>query len=124
MSDAHDPGRWAALSALGLSPDATPQEIVSAYRRLARSSHPDVAGVGVDAAAFARICDAYRYLSRESSSLPPVAELDSDTEGDRPAKPGSAAQGLSPVGLSDSWHDDPPLVAGPVIVRPIPPESR
>lgn len=123
MSIAHDPDRLAALSALGLSQDATPQEILSAYRRLARSSHPDTAGVGVDAAEFARISDAYRHLRRHNTELPSVTELESGAEADGPAPSWSTDQRLNAL-AADYWSDEPPLVAGPVIVRPLPPESR
>jgi DnaJ domain len=121
MSAAKDPDRVAALSALGLSPDATPQEILSAYRRLARSSHPDTAEAGVDAAEFARISDAYRLLSRSSSQLPAVEELEPDVA--------TGPVHSLPRDAGDAWAtdyrvDNPPLVAGPVIVRPLPPESR
>ncbi|MEJ7710663.1 MAG: J domain-containing protein [Pyrinomonadaceae bacterium] len=49
---------------LGVKPDASAADIKSAYRRLARASHPDVNGGSPDAAReFAMIALAYRTLS-------------------------------------------------------------
>ena len=45
---------------LGVEPDATPDEIKSAWRLLARENHPDRGG---DAGEFAVIADAYKILS-------------------------------------------------------------
>ncbi|XP_074265159.1 chaperone protein dnaJ 11, chloroplastic-like [Silene latifolia] len=47
---------------LGISAAASNGEIKAAYRRLARSCHPDVAGGSEDATAFIRINDAYLTL--------------------------------------------------------------
>lgn len=47
---------------LEVSRDATPAEIKSAYRRLARLYHPDVSGDPAAAAKFARISEAYQVL--------------------------------------------------------------
>lgn len=49
---------------LGVAPDATPQEIRSAYRRLAKQVHPDQGG---SAAIFQFISDAYATLSDPSA---------------------------------------------------------
>ncbi|XP_074295451.1 chaperone protein dnaJ 11, chloroplastic [Silene latifolia] len=48
---------------LGISAAASNGEIKAAYRRLARSCHPDVAGGSEDATAFIRVNDAYLTLS-------------------------------------------------------------
>ncbi|HQR40048.1 MAG TPA: DnaJ domain-containing protein [Blastocatellia bacterium] len=48
---------------LGVTSKATPKEIRSAYRRLARDNHPDVSSSPDSAAEFARISDAYKILS-------------------------------------------------------------
>jgi hypothetical protein len=49
------------LRILGLSPGATPSEVRSAFRRLARTCHPDVAG-RQSARRFEQITDAYTFL--------------------------------------------------------------
>lgn len=60
--------RSEALRHLGLGPDATPQEIKEAYKRLAKVHHPDrfegLSAEIVDAAtlSFRRIREAYEYL--------------------------------------------------------------
>ena len=51
---------------LGVSRDAKPEEIRSAYRRLALQSHPDVSG-HQDAARFHEIQQAYETLSETTS---------------------------------------------------------
>jgi hypothetical protein len=123
VSAADDSPRLAALAALGLSANATPRDIVSAYRRMARSSHPDTSDAGGDSAQFARISDAYQYLSRNSGYLPPPVVFDS-LEG--PPQPSSSPPVSSPDSLSSvDWRGEaPPVIAGPVIIRPLPPESR
>ena len=45
---------------LGITKTATPDEIKKAYRKLAKTSHPDVGG---DAEAFKEIAEAYEVLS-------------------------------------------------------------
>lgn len=60
-----------SLRILGLTPGATVLEIRSAFRRLARTCHPDIAGKG-GARRFEQIAGAYTYLK----NLPP-AELGS-----------------------------------------------
>lgn len=53
---------------LGVAPDATHDDIRRAFRRLARSSHPDAsAGSRRDSTEFREILDAYRVLSDPSS---------------------------------------------------------
>jgi DnaJ-class molecular chaperone len=47
---------------LGVSPDASPQEIQSAYRRLARRYHPDLNAGGDAGARFNELSDAYEVL--------------------------------------------------------------
>jgi hypothetical protein len=54
--------------ALGISPDATPQAVRDAYRRLARTYHPDrYEGKGDSGATMARINQAYEVLSDPQS---------------------------------------------------------
>lgn len=47
---------------LGVSPGASPQEIHSAYRRLARRYHPDLNAGGDAGARFNELSDAYEVL--------------------------------------------------------------
>lgn len=49
---------------LGLAPDATPEQVKRAYRRLARKHHPDAGG---DGEAFRRVQEAYETLADPES---------------------------------------------------------
>jgi hypothetical protein len=55
-----------AYLALGVAPDATAEEIRTAYRRLARALHPDAnPGDQIAAERFRRVAQAYRVLGDE-----------------------------------------------------------
>jgi plastocyanin len=56
---------------LGVSPGASAAEVLAAYRRLARSLHPDAPGGG-DAEAMAAVNRAYAALRNGSPAAPPV----------------------------------------------------
>jgi hypothetical protein len=56
-----------ARTVLGVDPTATPDQIRSAFRALARTMHPDVGG---DTATFARINAAYDVLSGKAAAEP------------------------------------------------------
>jgi DnaJ domain len=119
-----DAYRLAALAALGLPADASTAEIHSAYRRLARLSHPDTADDTAPGSDFAQVNAAYRLLTK-GEGLSPV------TEGEPHPATSNERSTTGTVGMTslDVWStqvgpDDPQLVAGPVIVRPLPPESR
>ena len=97
--------RVAALDLLGLSPGPTPDEVTQAYRRLARTSHPDVTGRTDPAAGdrFAAISDAYHRL------LADLAEQRVSVQRRATRPPGP---------LRPFDRTPPPIVAGPVIVTP------
>lgn len=80
--------RQEALRILGLDPTAHPADVKHAYRRLARTHHPDAGG---EAATFADLQRAYERLSRDSQ--PDMAP---------PARRRQPARG--PAG---SWGDAP-----------------
>lgn len=120
MPSARDAGRLAALAALGLGEDASAHEILSAYRRLARASHPDTARGDPSETDFARVHAAYRYLTTRGGQ--PAGEPSTH---DKLAAPGSDP--ASAAARSDEqyrWPDEPQVVAGPVIIRPLPQEPR
>ena len=54
-----DPGLEAALALLGLATGADRDQVTSAYRRLARATHPDVSSTPDAAARFAAVANAY-----------------------------------------------------------------
>ena len=97
--------RVAALTLLGLPPRPTPEEVTQAYRRLARTAHPDVTGRTDPAAAerFVAISDAYHRLLADLAEQRVVVQM-------RPTS------WLGP--LRKSPRASPPIVAGPVIVTP------
>ena len=109
--------RVAALSVLGLPPGASRQQVTEAYRRLARAAHPDATGRR-DAAAgdrFAAISDAYHRLATRAIEEPRPRDADP------PSRP-------RPTSLGDLFAVDPlfmggsrpPIVAGPVVIQPLP----
>jgi hypothetical protein len=121
--------RRAALEVLGLPATASAADITSAFRRLARLSHPDATG-RTDASAgqrFAALVEAYHLLAPANES----PERDGSVES--PAAPGSPEQPEQPerrpVDVRPPTRRErpptvpgtrPPIVAGPVVVRPYP----
>jgi hypothetical protein len=105
MATQIDEIRLAALAALGLSEGASSQDVVRAYRRLAKLTHPDVAG-STDRAAgdrFTAITDAYHLLAA-ADPAPPAAAPPTPRSDPAPA----------------NWSPRPPIVARPVRVTPFP----
>jgi curved DNA-binding protein CbpA len=116
---------------LEVTPDASPQEIVSAYRRLVRRAHPDVQPG--DPGATHRFCEitaAYDVLSdplRRASydrsragwdvNVPVEAEEGSSDEARDPSRSGPFVLGIDFPPIQPSAA---PLWAGPVRVEPGP----
>ena len=135
-SESAHSARLAALAALGLGPEAKAADIVSAYRRLARRSHPDMASGGsFPEQDFAAISDAYHLLTRGFQrpflSTPTRDDPDQpEATGSHPTEPAEPSEPSR--GDSQRWRYDseaeaagqPIIVAGPVIIRPLPPESK
>jgi predicted porin len=121
----NDPDRSAALAALGLSIDASGADILSAYRRLARLSHPDTSqGTAADQD-FMQINAAYRFLT--GADVAAAASADESHPATTAAGPDTTeSSGLTSLDVASTqvWPDDPQVVAGPVIIRPLPPEPR
>ena len=88
---------------LGVSPRATPAELLRAYRRRARDLHPDVRPDDPEASRrFQELSAAYEALARQAARL-------------------AAAQPVPVVVRSRPGpHRGPPLRATPVVVRPFP----
>ncbi|MDR1048474.1 MAG: J domain-containing protein [Synergistaceae bacterium] len=80
------------LRVLGLLPGATAAEVRSAFRRLARTCHPDIAG-RQSARKFDQIAGAYAFLK----SLPPDELC--------PAEPGAAREPEAKPGRWDVWRE-------------------
>lgn len=96
--------RSAALAVLGLSDQASHRDVTRAYRRLAKTTHPDVTGpLDHDAGRrFAALTEAYHLLTGMPAT--PIV---------RTAPPASR-----PVTVSVRLTPPPPFVAGPVRVTP------
>ncbi len=116
--------RSAALALLGLDHDASPRQITQAYRRLAKTTHPDrttppegAAVTHPDATGaeqpFAVLADAYHALA---STSPPDHR---DQTG-----PSTTHGPVSvPVRVRQP-PEQPPIVAGPVRITPSPSTPR
>ena len=117
--------RLAALALLGLSERATADDVVAAYRRLAKTTHPDVAGSRDPDAGrrFAALTDAYRALVPVPAAPAPASPSPSPSTPSRAApSPGAAApHGRTPVRVR---FTRPPITVGPVRIAPLPPTSR
>lgn len=88
---------------LGVRPQASTEEIRSAYRRLMRAVHPDVGGT---AALFDEVQHAYEILNDPSRRRRYDAELASIPARPRPRRVGSGSQRYSvrPEGLDPWWR--------------------
>lgn len=105
MTDPTADPRAAALAILGLTESATAHQVTQAYRRLAKTSHPDVAGPdGHDAARrFAQLAEAYHALTA-SPATPPAAAPQPHRD---------------PIPVTVRFTR-PPIIAGPVRITPSP----
>jgi hypothetical protein len=121
-----DETRTAALAVLGLPRHASHLDVVRAYRRLAKLTHPDLAGpTSQDAGErFAVITDAYHALT----TAPPTPPAPTPAAPTPPAPTPAATRAARPVSTQPrttqvSWSVQPPIVAGPVTIAPIPDAS-
>ena len=131
---AQEPTLSAARALLGLAQGADRAEVVQAYRRLARQTHPDVSGAPGAAARFAAINAAYRRaLAWAGAPAATAAEVPAPASSvPRGATNGHDDDYLRWVGVGTvdgtfegaatavvgAWRLSPPVVAGPVRVEP------
>jgi hypothetical protein len=97
-----DIGAVEAFRLLGIPRDSDHDAIAHAYRRLARSVHPDVSMDADAAQQFASLAEAYR-IARAAPSAPETVAS------------GEAVPVRRPSGR---LRQDSPIVAGPVYVQP------
>ena len=106
--------RSTALAALGLAEEATPAQVTAAYRRLARTTHPDLCPDQDAPARFAALTDAYRR-AREDSPPERVAVTWSAPEPTASHEKPFIRLSASPA---PQPRRQPDLIVGPVHVRP------
>lgn len=98
-----------ARALLGVGESASAEEVRRAYRRLARTAHPDAGG---DAADFHRLQQAVDVLLAPRPTPPPPAASPSTSNHTRP----STATRMGGAGWGESnaprWHDAPVDVSG------------
>ena len=139
-----------ALKVLGISADSDRETVTSAYRRLARATHPDVSRDADAAERFATVSAAYRLVSGfphlgphpRPGSEEGAASTNSPLRWTAPpthlCEPGDLADdwsspasdpgdvrllpGVSPFG-SALWWRRRPIVAGPTVVRRAQPDA-
>ena len=104
--------RAAALAVLGLPEHATGEQIVRAYRRLAKATHPDANGLSGPEAGrrFAAVSQAYHRLRPDPAPQDPPKVVERPVVPTRVYRRPSAPQ--------------PPIVAGPVVVIPTASRAR
>jgi len=115
--------RTAALALLGLSEPATAEQVTRAYRRLAKSTHPDVTGpLDRDAGSrFASLTAAYRLLLDASSAPPhPAWSPPSPPSPPAPTPPSEPRRPRTPVPVRVRFTR-PVISVGPVHISPLPP---
>jgi hypothetical protein len=102
---------------LGVTPQASAEELLSAYRRRARDLHPDVRPDDPEADAhFQDLTEAYETLARRARLRRPTPPPR------RPLPPQPPTPQPMPTGDRDD--QEPPLRAGPPIVRPLGPRRE
>ena len=102
MAEPSGLNRSAALAMLGLTARASAREVTQAYRRLAKATHPDIAGPSDHDATrrFAALTEAYHLLTpTPAPPSPPVPP---------PLR--------RPIPVRVRFAQQPPIVAGPVRV--------
>ena len=95
-----DPGLEAAWAVLGLAAGADREQVTSAYRRLARATHPDVSPTPDAAARFAAVANAYRRAvaaARGEETGP------RSTDTTTPGEPSSTSGTGPPSAQEDVW---------------------
>lgn len=118
-----------AWQILGIPANSDPEQVVEAYRRLARATHPDVSADPDAAARFATLTWAYKLVSATARSERPAGRPQEGGDLPRTHHPTAATAAGGGAGFVDAQPrtgaspylragtDRPPIVAGPVLVR-------
>ena len=131
--------RVEAYRVLGIPVGSDRVTAARAYRRLARSTHPDLSNDPAAAERFATLAAAYRLLLSETAGSPSETPAASGTahrvapwaprvaaypRQERGRAGGPPIPGPVPVGVPMGSWSRPPIVAGPVRVRPARPSHQ
>ncbi|HEY7043151.1 MAG TPA: DnaJ domain-containing protein [Nocardioidaceae bacterium] len=109
-----DPALQTALELLDVGADANPGQVAEAYRRKARTAHPDVNDAPDAVASFQDLAAAYRIALEAARRHETAERIRIGTSGLRP--PDETLVGADDV----PTHHDPPLVLGVVEDQPAP----
>jgi hypothetical protein len=108
---------------LGVTPQASAEELLSAYRRRARDLHPDVRPDDPEADAhFQALTEAYETLARRAR-LRRLAPPPRHTLTPQPPTPQPPTR-YKPMPTGERETPEPPLRAGPPTVRPLGPRRE
>jgi hypothetical protein len=111
-----------ALAVLGLAPGATLGEARTAYRRLVRLRHPDVAGPD-GTAATARLTAAYAFLRATSTDDATPIDAPEPTDASHPAAERTSPVWREPVRSPYDDAVDAELAAGDTLLVHAPPDE-
>ena len=123
--------RLEAYRLLGIPAGSDRETVAHAYRRLARATHPDVSRDPKTADRFAILTEAYRVVTEDppppvdvaraspGSSHRPAHASGGNERGEQwPAPAWATIRAVSQPSAGDVSGHGPPLVAGPVLIRP------
>jgi hypothetical protein len=96
---------------LGIPEDSSPEQVKKAYRKLARTWHPDVNKSPEAGAKFAKIQSAYEALMKGGSSSSPSAP-------GKPQTPPTAPKGRETVKYYGAKDTGPRKPSSPIVKRP------
>jgi DnaJ-like protein len=110
---------------LGVTPQASAEELLSAYRRRARDLHPDVRPDDPEAdARFQDLTEAYETLARRARLRRPTAPPPQTPAQTPRQTPTRQSQPPTPQPTAERDAPEPPLRAGPPMVRPLGPRRE
>jgi len=104
--------------ALGISRDASPEEIRDAYRHIAKEHHPDVSGSPSDSSIFREATEAYESLAERTRSDDDIEFHRAAPEDPRPRTPPTSREFAQGVFGSRGRRSEPPAVELAAVISP------